>query len=123
MVVLSENRRTGEYQVSEANRDRSRDNIVVASGSGKLIAGTVLARITASGKLVPLAPGATDGSQIAVAVLYGAVDATSADAKGVAHVRDCEVNLNELVWPAGITTVQQTAAITALAAVGIICRP
>lgn len=40
--------------------------------------------------------GANDGRRTAAGILYAAVDATSQDAPAVAHVRDCEVDANEL---------------------------
>lgn len=75
-----------------------------------------------SGKYKALDTAATDGSQIAAGVLYAAVDATSADQKGVANVRDTEVNAGLLVWPSGISNPNKAAALAALAAIGIIAR-
>lgn len=43
-----EGKHTGEFLLSEANGTRSRDSIVIAAGSGKLEAGTVLATITSA---------------------------------------------------------------------------
>ena len=65
----------------------------------------------------------TDGSQIAAGILYAAKDnpgATGIDA--VAVVRDAEVNGNLLTWPSDITADEKAAAITQLAALGIIIR-
>jgi hypothetical protein len=50
------------------------------------------------------------------------VDASAADAEGVALVRLAEVNAAELVWPAGITGGQKTAALGQLATLTIIAR-
>lgn len=69
-----------------------------------------------------LDPTATDGSQIACAVLFDTAKAASADVRQVAHVRACEVNGLVLDWPTGITTTQKTAAIADLAAAGIVVR-
>ena len=72
--------------------------------------------------LVPLAPAATDGSQIAAGILFDAADASSAAVIAVAHTRACEVNGGELTWPGGITSGQKAAAIDQLSAAGIIVR-
>lgn len=123
MVVLTENlRRTAHYLVSEANGFRSREVGVIASGSGKVEPGAVLGRITASKKLVPLAPGASDGSQTAVAILFEGCDATSADVRRTITARDAEVQAAVLVWANGVTDTQKTAALAQLAALGIAAR-
>ena len=79
-------------------------------------------KVTASGKYKALDPAASDGSQTAAGVLYDAVDATAADAEGVAILRLAEVNAAELVWPAGITGGQKSTALGQLAAINIIAR-
>lgn len=122
MTTKTELPQTGEFIVSEANGTRARDKIVVVSGAGKLRAGTVLGRITASGKYNILAPGASTGVEVARAVLYAAVDATSADTPATGLVRAAEINGGELTWPAGITPEQRTAAVAQLVATGLIVR-
>lgn len=113
--------RAAGHLVSEASGYRSREAIVIASGAN-LAPGSVLGKVTASGKYVLLAPDATDGSQNAAAILYADATAATADVGATANVRDCEVNGNLLTWPAGITAPQKTAATTALAALGVIIR-
>src|SRR5262245_46033399 len=81
----------GEFIYSEANGTRSRENITVASGAGVVPAGRMLGKITAGGKYVALDTGLANGAQTAAGVLYAEVDATSADAAGVALVRDAEL--------------------------------
>lgn len=123
MPTYTEGRHPGEFLLSEANFHRSRDNIVVASGAGVLAAGTILAKVTASGKYVPAAATGSDGTQTAVAVLLRGVDATSADVPVAAITRDAEVKGPVLVY--GTTLNDDTkkgAARTQLAAVGIISR-
>lgn len=121
MAALTEGKRTAEFVLSEANGDRSRENVVVVSGQN-LTAGAVVGKITASGKYKEYNPGNADGSQTAVGVLYASTDATSADAKGVIYARDCEVRKADLVWFTGATAPQQATGITALAALGILAR-
>jgi hypothetical protein len=115
-------RPTGHYLVSEATGYRSREVGIIASGSGKLDAGAVLGRVTASKKLVPLAPAASDGSQNAVAILYEGCDATSVDVRRTTTARDTEVQAAVLVWAVGVNDTQKTAALAQLAALGIAAR-
>lgn len=67
-------------------------------------------------------PSNTDGSQVPVAVLYSGVDASSADAEGVAIVRDAEVAAVKLAWFTSATEGQIAAGIAGLAARGIFAR-
>jgi len=67
-------------------------------------------------------PGASDGTETAKAILFDAVDASSAEQACVISKRDCEVNGDELVWKTGMTSVQKASAATSLASVGIILR-
>ena len=106
MPVLNEGRYAGEFLVSEGNGRISREIITVLSGQ-TLQAAAVLGKVTASGKYKALAPAAVDGSEAAAGILYDAVDASAADAEGVAIVRLAEVNAAELVWPEGITAASR----------------
>ena len=106
---------------SNANRRISRETITVLSGE-TLEAGAVLGKVTASGKCKAIDPAAVDGSEVAAGILYDAVDASAADAEGVAIMRLAEVNAAELVWPEGITGGEQTTALGELAALNIIAR-
>ena len=113
--------------LSEANGHRSRANITILAGSGILAPGTVLGKITATGatqgKFRPASPGATDGSQTAVAVLLYGVDASAADAWVAGLVRDAEVNGKTLVYDPSISTqALRLAADAQLAAAGVIVR-
>jgi Bacteriophage lambda head decoration protein D len=121
MPELQEGRYAGEFVVSEGNGTISRETITVLAGE-TLQAGAVLGKITASGKYKELDPAAVDGSEAAAGILYDAVDASAADAEGVAIVRLAEVNAAELVWPAAITAPQQATALGELAALTIIAR-
>ena len=109
------------YLVSEANGTRSREVVTLASSNG-LQAGAVLAKITASGEYTLLDPAATDGSQVAAAVLYAAVEASAAAKAVVITARDAEVAAHALAWPDGITSPQIIAAQAQLGQVGIVVR-
>lgn len=101
----------------------SRDVVTIVSGAGVLEIGTVLGKITASGKFKAAASDATDGSEVAAAILVEKIDATSADKPAVVIARFAEVSRHGLVWHANTnTTTERAAAAAQLAAVGIIVR-
>ncbi len=123
MPTKTETLGPGAFIKSEGNGDISRDTITVVSGAGSLIAGTVLGKITASGKYKPYDNDATDGSEVAAAILVYDVDATSADKLAVGIVREAEVFKSRLVWGAGVTLdAEKTAAYADLAAKVVIAR-
>lgn len=64
----------------------------------------------------------TDGSQTATGILYAAVNATSADTRGVAYKRDCEHNADIVTWKSGATTAQKAKGTADLKSRGIILR-
>jgi len=116
MATYTEARRTGEFLISEASGTRSREEVTIVSGAGALAAGTVLGKITASGKYDAYDDlDTTTGLGTAAGVLYAAVDATAADMPAVVIVRDAEVAEVQLT---GI----DAAGITDLAAAGVIVR-
>lgn len=101
----------------------SRDEIVIASGSGVVEVGAVLGKVTASGKYKPLAPGASDGTQVASRISLERVNATSADGpRSVALSRHAEVVQQALVWAGGVTDGQKATALSQLETVGIVAR-
>lgn len=69
----------------------------IVSGAGDLAAGTVLGKITASGKLTPVDDAAGDGSQAPHCVLAEDADASAADAEAVVYYSG-EFNENALVF-------------------------
>lgn len=112
-----------DWLKSEGESSRSRDTAIIASGSGKLVSGTVLAKVTASGKYVPAAASGSDGSQTAAAILVFPVDATSADAKAVIVSRHAVVSHAGLTYGASINDATKRAAANGqLGATGIIVR-
>lgn len=62
------------------------ENVTVASGRN-LTRGTVLGKITASGKVVAVDNAAADGSQTPYAILAEDADATSADVVTTAYLK------------------------------------
>ena len=121
MATLTEGTHAGEFLVSEGNGHISRKAITVLSGED-LVAGAVLGIVTASGKYAEHDPGAADGLEDAVLILFDAVDATAGDADGVAIARDAEVNGDEIVWKTGIIAGDITDGIASLENEHIIVR-
>jgi len=114
---MLEGKNPGEYLVHEESCDLSREKGILAAGN--LVDGTVLGKVTATGKFVILAPGAVDGSQVAAGILRGNTDASTAEAGAIAHVNLIKARDENLTWPVGITAPQKTTAITELAALHI----
>lgn len=124
MTVLNESPHDGNFILSEDAEGRlSRDKIVIASGAGKLLPGTVLGQVTASDKFVPSPETAADGSEAASAILIGPVDATDADALAVGVMRHAEVNRFGLIYDASVDDdLKKSAKWDQLRAVGIVVR-
>lgn len=123
MPVLTQPPGMGDVLKYEVNPNYTRETITLLAGTPYPV-GSVLGRITASGKYTLSSSGGTDGAETAAAVLLYAVDATLADATGIVLVRGPAI-----VSRAGLAydgTVDDAAKITAkiaeLAALGIITR-
>lgn len=100
------------------------DQVTLTNGGGtdeQLIVGTVLGKVTATGKLVPLAHGAVDGSQNFAGFLAGNVTVPAgADLAAMALVRGpAEVDSTGIVWPAGADATDKANALAAAATAGL----
>jgi hypothetical protein len=123
MVKLTEGRQDTEGLLSEADFAYSREAITILSGAGKLEAGAVLGKITASGKYKPSTDTGSDGAQVASAILLYGVDATSADVQVTAIVRAAQWNVSTLSYDASVSDgTKKAAKIAQLKTAGIICR-
>jgi len=126
MAILTEGTRKAEFIVSEANDWRSRDAVTVTVPANTTFAsGTILGKLTATGKFVrhnaALDTGAEDESGILFEPLVNATgSAVDYDATNVA--RDAEVNGSDLTYEAGADGAQVITSNAALAALGIIVR-
>jgi len=121
MPVLIEGPHKGEFIVSEGNGSISREVVIILSGR-TLAPGTVLGKVTSSGKYRDLDPSLNNGAQVAAAILHDAADASGGDASAVAVVRLAEINAAEIVWPDGMTDNQKQTALGQLVALNIIAR-
>lgn len=115
-------RTVGDIVKDEGDNRYSRDEDVLASGSGVVRLGTVLGKVTSSGKFAPLDPAASDGTKVAAAIILETADATSEDRTVVNLKRRAQVILQELIWPDGATVSQKTKALAELEALGIVAR-
>jgi len=89
--IQTESVHTGEFLLSEGNGEISREGIVVAAGEA-LPAGQVLGMETATGHYKAYTPGATDGTEVAAAVLYAPLPAHTEARRAVGIVRMAEVS-------------------------------
>lgn len=103
------------FLLSEAPGERSRSNVTVTVAGTAFASGTVMGKITASGKYVPYKSTNSDGSQTAAGILYARTKAVTGDVSAVLIDTDAEVNVNEL-------TGLDAGATTALKALGIKVR-
>lgn len=116
MTVLSETVHPGEFLLSESNGHRSREAVTVTvSGATKWVSGTVLGKVTSSGKYVKYANGASDGSEVAAAILLNELAPVAGDIKATVIARDAEV------IDAKLTGID-AAGRADLAALGIVLR-
>lgn len=104
----------------------SREDVTILAGSGSarvLTSGMVLGKVTASGKYVQLAPGASDGSQTAAGILlYDTTAPNGVDKRAAIIARHAIVSDNGLKWPGGISSPQIATATGQLIAAGILVR-
>ncbi len=116
-TVLTEGRYASDWLKREADSHFSREEVVIVSGAGVVQTGTVVGKITASGKYKPVTVAANDGSQTAAGIVLQTVDATSKDAAAVIIARDAIVVHQGLKYGADIDTSGERAAVhTALGA-------
>ena len=118
MPTLTQGYQTGEFILSEeAMRSRDVETVTVVSNVA-LPSGTVLGRITATGKMIKYVNSASDGSETAAGVLYTALPATSGDYSAVVIKREAEVINAALNAGAGV----DAAGKADLLAIGIVVR-
>jgi hypothetical protein len=123
-VITYDARRSGCYLGESAAPNIINEEIIIASGAGVLLPGTVLGKITASGKYVLHDAGLSNGAQAAAAILFHKVDATSADVKTVATKNGpATINGNDLIFKDAISDANKLAAIVALRALGLKVLP
>jgi hypothetical protein len=113
-MALQEGKHPGEFLLYSQEK-YSREAVTIAAAAGAIVPGTVLGKISATGKYVAYSNVANDGSEVAAGIALYAVPDTAADQKTTIIARHAEVMESELT---GI----DAAGKADLAALGIICR-
>lgn len=123
MPVLTQPPTMGDVLKYEVNPNYTRETVPLLAGTAYPV-GSVLGRITASGKYKLGTSGGSDGAQTAGAVLLYAVDATPGDAVGVVLMRGpAIVSRAALAYDGTVDDATKiTTKISQLAALGIIAR-
>lgn len=94
--MAAEGKHAAEFLLSEGENKISREEVVIAAAAGAMVPGTLLGKITASGKYVAYSNAASDGTEVAAGILYAAVPDVAVDQKAVAIVRLAEVAASQL---------------------------
>ncbi|EPG4773439.1 head decoration protein [Pseudomonas aeruginosa] len=76
MMTKTEGFHAGEFLLSEGAGSISREQVTLAATAKALPAGQVLGIVTASGQYAPYDDAATDGTEVAVAILYASKPAS-----------------------------------------------
>ena len=123
MPVLTQPPSMGDVLKYELNPNFTRESVTLLAGTTYPV-GAVLGRVTASGAYTLSPESGADGSEVAAGVLLYAVDATGADATGIALVRGpALVSKAALVVDASVDDAAKLAAKHAqLTALGIVVR-
>jgi hypothetical protein len=123
MTVLHQPATIGDVLKYEVNPNYTRETVTLLAGTAYPV-GSVLGRISASGKYKLATSGGSDGAQTAAAVLLYAVDASTTDAIGVVVARGPAIVSRAALVVDG--TVDDAAKIATkhgqLAALGIVPR-
>ena len=123
MSLQTQGNMIGDWLKWEEDNLYSREAVTLLAGAGDLVSGTVLGKITASGKYVQFDDTAADGSEAAAAVLLLDTDASgSNDVEATAILREAIVSADGLTWPATSDTAETAAAVAQLEALGIQVR-
>lgn len=122
-TTITQGIQPSDWLKAEAPSDYSREQGTLITGAGVVKSGTVLGRITATGKLTTRTIAAADGSQNPVGLLLFTTDATSADQRVAYIARDAIVAHQSLTRGADVDTAPERATENAaLAAFGILVR-
>lgn len=106
-------RRPAEGLYADLNWRRAVETVTIAASSGVLEVGTVVGRITATGKWVPSPAEAAEGkegAEIARGVIVEAVDATSEDQPAQVTVREASWMARALIYDASVDDEPKQAA-------------
>lgn len=97
----------------------SREVMILKATEDKIPAGTILGKVSSTGKVVPFNPTATDGSQNPVGILYAPHNGVNLDVDVLVIARLAEVREDSIF---GLTPDTRDATAAALAQLNIILR-
>lgn len=119
MPTLTMGPTLGDLLKYEQESIYTRETVTLLTGTNYAL-GSVLGRITASGKYTLSPDTGADGSQVARAVLLFPVDASAGDQTGVVLRRGGSVSVDRLVYAASVNdAAKRTAKQLQLADAGI----
>jgi hypothetical protein len=75
-MIKIEGVHAGEFLLSEANGTRSREEVIISAGNGKVAAGTLIAKITSANAAVPTAKAGNLGNGVLGAITVGSLAIT-----------------------------------------------
>lgn len=116
MPTFNQPKTLADLLIVEVAQGWTKQRLAYAAGAAHVM-GTVLAKV--SGKLQALDPAGAGAAKVAYAVAAEKVDASASDTSGLTIARGATLDIDELVWPEGITDVQKAAALAELDARGI----
>lgn len=123
MALDTQSDALGDWLKWEEDNLYSREKIILIAGNGDLVTGTVLGKITASGKFTQFDDEATDGSEDAAGILL--LDTSvedDEDKEAVAITKEAIVREGGLTWPSTTDTDENAAAVIDLEALCIRVR-
>jgi hypothetical protein len=101
---LSAGSYTPEQRYADSGEIKTLTQTIAKVSAGAVIpAGTVLGKVTASGKLIPCLSGAVDGSNIPCAILPEAVNTVPGDVNFAVYIQG-DFNLDWVVFDASFST-------------------
>ena len=123
MATIREGNYIGDVVVYELEEAFCREVITLTAGTDYKL-GAVLGQVTSNKKYVMNNPGNSNGSQTAAAVLLQDVDASAADATGLALVRGpARLIRDKLLFDASINTAgERQTAVDQLTAIGLVAN-
>jgi hypothetical protein len=127
MTTYTEPLRPLEFLISEdlGAGQRSRSQETLTASQGALLPGTVMAKVTSTGHLVPYdddANGTTAGVGIAVGILCYPAENSASTQLVTIIARDAVVQSDLLQWEASNDNTEKAAALAELLALGIVAR-
>jgi len=123
MAPLTQAPSEGDLLKFDLDKNYTREVVTLTSGSSYAI-GSVVGKITASGKYKLATATGTDGAETAAGVLLAAVDATDGDTAGVIIKRGpAIVSKAVLAYDSSVDDATKTAVkLAELSAIGIVAR-